>query len=113
MLIGLALMLAAAPPPPTLLPKTLAGPVEGYDLSDTYQVWRWWVEEQKGAATELLLAQPEVIAGEEAYGAPLLRFQKYNDFGHFLTGEIRLIAALAKMIVTSRKAATIAFVAPM
>ncbi|MDP1738115.1 MAG: hypothetical protein Q8L23_11835 [Caulobacter sp.] len=80
----------AAPPPPAPPVEALRQPVDGYDLQTPYQIWRWWVEGQKGAATDAVLAEPEAIDGEIAYGAPILRFTKYNDFGHFLTGEIRV-----------------------
>jgi hypothetical protein len=98
LLNGLALCLGAAPladagaapPPPVIAPEAIGRPVEGYDLGTVYQKWRYWVESHKGAAADELLKQPEKIAGAEAFGEPLLRFAKHNDFGHFLSGEIRL-----------------------
>lgn len=83
-------MVLAAPPPPAPPVEALRQPVDGYDLQGPFQIWRYWVESQKGAAVDSLLAEPEVIEGEVAYGVPILRFVKYNDFGHFLTGEIRV-----------------------
>lgn len=53
-----------------------------------YQLWRHWVEKQKGPVTKALLDEPEVIEGFKPL-ALLLRFTKHNDFGHYLTGEIR------------------------
>ena len=85
----LALVLAFAPPPPAPVPDGLAAPVDGYDLREPFQIWRAWVEAQKGAATQALLSQPETVAGHEPIGEPIIRFEKYNDFGLFLTGEIR------------------------
>lgn len=86
-----AVALAAPPPPPPPPPvEALRQPVDGYDLQGPFRIWRYWVEGQKGAAADTLLAEPEVIEGEVAYGVPILRFIKYNDFGHFLTGEIRV-----------------------
>lgn len=84
-----AVALAAPPPPPPPV-EALRQPVDGYDLQRPFGIWRYWVEGQKGAAVDSLLAEPEVIEGEVAYGAPILRFTKHNDFGHFLTGEIRV-----------------------
>jgi hypothetical protein len=80
----------AAPPPPPPPVEALRQPVDGYDLQRPFGIWRYWVEGQKGAAADTLLAEPELIEGEVAYGAPILRFTAHNDFGHFLTGEIRV-----------------------
>jgi hypothetical protein len=78
----------AAPPPPAPSPPELDQPVNGYDMRQAYQIWRYWVEGQKGLVTEALLAEPEAMEGFK-YPALLLRFTKHNDFGHFLTGEFR------------------------
>jgi hypothetical protein len=80
----------AAPPPPVLEPEALREPVDGYDMRAPYQIWRFWIERQKGRAVDALLAEPETVPGEVG-GALLLRFKKFDyDFGHFLTGEIRV-----------------------
>lgn len=81
---------AAALPPPATVPERLSAPLDGYDLAPLYQRWRWWVESNKGAAADALLAEPEAIEGEQNFGGRMLRFASYQDFGHFLTGEIRL-----------------------
>ncbi|RHW18061.1 hypothetical protein D1610_06080 [Sphingomonas gilva] len=65
-------------------------PVDGYDLRTPYQVWRWWIESRKGEAIEQVLGTPDEIAGKRPFGLPLIRFTKFNDFGAFVTGEIRL-----------------------
>lgn len=78
----------AAPPPPVLTPPELDEPVDGYDMRGPYQIWRYWVESRKGPVTEALLAEPEELAGLTSFGL-LLRFKMNNDFGHYLTGEIR------------------------
>ena len=79
----------AAPPPPAPSPAELASPIEGYDLRTLYQLWRYWVEAHKGAAADRLLASPDVVEGYAAAGRPFLRFKKMNDFGHFMSGEVR------------------------
>lgn len=80
----------AAPPPPAPMPPALQQPVDGYDLQVPWQLWIYWIEGQKGAATEVVLAEPDAIDGERPWGAPILRFTKTEDFGHFLTGEVRV-----------------------
>lgn len=79
----------AAPPPPAIVPESLRQPIDGYDLQTLYQLWHYWVEGQKGTAIEALLAKAEEVDGNIPFGDPLLRFAKHNDYGHFLTGEIR------------------------
>lgn len=93
-IIGLSCALSAfpamaAPPPPVPIPPTLEEPIDGYDMREPYQLWRYWVESRKGPVTEALLAEPEVLEGLRHYGL-LLRFEQSNDFGHGLTGEIRV-----------------------
>ena len=78
----------AAPPPPVTIPPELDQPMDGYDMRRPYQIWRYWVESRKGPVTEALLAEPEKLPGLKHFGL-LLRFEKSNDFGHYLTGEIR------------------------
>jgi hypothetical protein len=78
----------AAPPPPALTPPALDQPVDGYDMRGPYQIWRYWVERQKGPVTEALLERSDEIEGLKPLGL-LLRFKKHDDFGHFLTGEIQ------------------------
>lgn len=79
----------AAPPPPARTPPALEDPVEGYDMRGPYQLWLYWVESKKGPVTEALLAEPETLDGLQHYGR-LLRFTKSSDFGHYMTGEIRV-----------------------
>jgi len=54
-----------------------------------YELWRHWVEAQKGPVTLALLQQPDVLEGLRPRGT-LLSFRSYNDFGHFLSGDIRV-----------------------
>ncbi len=79
---------SAAPPPPAFTPASLDKPIDGYDMRPVFQLWRYWVESRKGPVTESLLAEPEMISGLQHFGR-LLRFKRNNDFGHYLTGEIR------------------------
>lgn len=57
-------------------------------MQTVFEIWRHWIEGQKGTAAEALLARPETIPGF-APSSVLLRFVKSNDFGPYLTGEIR------------------------
>lgn len=81
---------AAAPPPPAPPPPGLDRPILGYDLQTPFQLWRYWVERQKGPVVEALIAEPETLDGERAVGAPIVRFVRSNDFGRFLAGDVRL-----------------------
>ena len=78
------------PPPPIPTPPGLEQPIDGYDMRTPYQLWRDWIERQKGVAVDGLLAEPEAIAGQLPIGPPFLRFTLHNDFGHYLSGEIRV-----------------------
>lgn len=89
------LAFAPPPPPPPPLP-TIREPVDGYDLQIPWTLWNMWVEGQKGPATEAILLQPDPLPGETASAEPILEFRKYNDFGHFLTGEIRVYCKAAQ-----------------
>ncbi len=53
-----------------------------------YQLWRYWVERQKGPVTEALLRQPDQLEGLKRFDL-LMRFTRHSDFGHFLTGDLR------------------------
>lgn len=86
--IVLAAPASAAPPPPAVSPPGLENPVDGYDMREPYQLWRYWVESQKGPVTEALLSELESLEGLQHYGR-ILRFKNSGDFGHYLTGEIR------------------------
>ncbi|KRA74636.1 hypothetical protein ASD89_10035 [Caulobacter sp. Root656] len=94
-LVALALSLLvvasapAQPPPPILSPPELDKPYDGYDLRTPYQLWRYWVENQKGPVTEALMAQPDSLPDEGAFGSPLITFKAFGDMGHFLTGDLR------------------------
>ncbi len=84
-----ALAQFGAPPPPIPSPPEFDQPIDGYDMRTPYQLWRYQIEAQKGAAADDLLAAPETIAGERLAGAPLLRVTSHNDFGHYMTLQIQ------------------------
>ena len=79
----------AQPPPPALTPPELDNPYDGYDLRTPYQLWRYWVEGQKGPVTQALMAEPDTLPDEGAFGRPLITFKAFGDLGHFLTGDLR------------------------
>lgn len=80
--------LAQLPPPP-VVPERLKAPLDGYDLANAYGQWVWHVEAQKGPAIDALMADPAPVEGLVAQAKPVIEFRKSNDYGHFLTGEIR------------------------
>ena len=81
---------SAAPPPPVLVPEPFNRTIDGYDVPQLYQLWRHWLEAQKGAAAIALLAEPEQIEGERRWGAPLLEVTYGNDFGDYMAADLRL-----------------------
>lgn len=80
---------AAPPEPPVPTPPELEQLYDGYDLRVVYQLWRYWIEGQKGEVTETLIAQPDTLPDEIAVAAPLMRFRASGDLGHFATGDLR------------------------
>ena len=80
---------SAAPPPPALEPPELSQVIEGYDLSAPFQLWFYWVESRKGEVVQSLLAQPDELPGERTIGPPIFTFTRTNDYGHYMSGEIR------------------------
>jgi hypothetical protein len=88
-LAGLAAPAAGlAPPVPAPAPPGLEQPIDGYDMQLVFQIWRRWVESEKGPVSEALLDKPDSIEGLKPF-AIVLRFARSNDFGYFMTGEIR------------------------
>jgi len=79
----------AQPPPPALTPPELDKLYDGYDLRTPYQLWRFWVEAQKGSVTQALVAEPESLPDEGAFGRPLITFKAFGDMGHFVSGDVR------------------------
>lgn len=76
-------------PPPILTPPELEKPVEGYDLRTPYQLWRYWVENQKAPVIEALIAQPDPSPEAPAVGRPLMRFTASGDLGLVMAGDLR------------------------
>lgn len=83
-----AIAIAQAPPPPIPSPPELAQPIDGYDMRTPHQLWRWWVEAEKGPVTEALLATPDTIDGLKPAGM-VMSFARGGDFGIYLRGEVR------------------------
>lgn len=80
---------AAPPEPPIPTPPELDQLYDGYDLRAVYQLWRHWIEQQKGPVTEGLIAQPDGFPDETPIAAPLIRFKGFGDLGHFATGDLQ------------------------
>lgn len=84
---AIAPLAAQTLPPPAISPAGLEQPIDGYDMQAPYQLWRYWVERQKGTVIEAALQKPATVDGLKPMGR-LLSFRRYNDFGQFLGGEI-------------------------
>ena len=82
---------SAVPPPPALEPPELSQVIEGYDLSAPFQLWFYWVESRKGEVVQSLLSQPDELPGERTIGPPIFTFTRTNDYGRYMSGEIRTI----------------------
>jgi hypothetical protein len=80
---------AAPPEPPVPTPLELDQLYDGYDLRGLYQIWRYWIEGQKGAITDAMLAEPDIFPGETRIGAPLLKYSGAGDLGRFASGDLR------------------------
>lgn len=87
---------AAPPEPPVVTPPELDQLYDGYDMRPVYQLWRHWIEGQKGPVTEALIAQLDTIPDEIAVGVPLLSYRASADLGHFATGDLRTYCRPAK-----------------
>ncbi len=79
----------AAPPPPVPIPPELRQPIDGYDLQIPYQLWRYWIENRKGAVIEGLLDTPPP-PGERAFGPRQLRFKGGWEMGQFAGGDAQV-----------------------
>jgi hypothetical protein len=90
LLLSIAISAKAAPPePPIPTPPELNQLYDGYDLRTVYQLWRYWIEQQKGAVTEALIDKPDALPDEIPIGAPLMRYGGASDFGRFASGDLR------------------------
>ncbi len=91
LLTVLAPGVAYAPPPPLArVPPGLNLQVDGYDLEGPYQRWRYWIEAQKGPVVKALVSEPETLPGETVIGGPLLSYQRMNELGVGLAGDLRV-----------------------
>lgn len=80
---------AAPPEPPIPTPPELDQLYDGYDLRTVYQLWRYWIERQKGEVTEAMIAKPDALPDETAIAAPLMVFKGFGDLGQFISGDLR------------------------
>ncbi len=86
---GAAAVSTAAPPPPPLYPDDLPRTLDGYDLGVVYSRYSFWIEGQKGAVIDAIMAEPTDVAGYRPQFAAPVSFTIYSDYGHFQSGDIR------------------------
>lgn len=82
--------LAQGPIPPVQVPEQFREPVDGYGMMTPYQLWRMWIEREKGPVTEQALAQPDVLEGRQRVGRPLITAAFNNDFGRYATADVQV-----------------------
>lgn len=80
----------AAPPPPPPPPPGIREPIEGYDLEIPWTLWNMWVDERRGPVLDALLEAPEVVAGDESFGPPVINVTKTGFHGRFATADVRV-----------------------
>lgn len=94
-LLGLPVGAAAqGPPPPIRVPEQFQAPVEGYSMVVPYQLWRNWIERQKGPVTEQALAQADTFDGRERVGGPLIAVAYHNDYGRFANADVQVYCTI-------------------
>jgi len=78
----------AAPPPPPVHPVDLPRTLDGYDIAAFYSRYSYWLEGQKGPVIEALIAEVPEMMGYRPL-APIVSYEKFEDYGHYQSGEIR------------------------
>lgn len=81
---------AQGPIPPVQVPEEFREPIDGYSMITPYQLWRMWIEREKGPVTEQALAQPDVLEGRQRVGRPLVTAAFNNDFGRYATADVQV-----------------------
>ncbi len=89
LLCGAAIKAVAAPPPPPVYPDDLPQTLEGYPLGVLYSRYSFWIEGQKGAVIDAIMAEPADVAGYRPQFVAPVSFTAYSDYGHFQSGDIR------------------------
>lgn len=83
-----AVSAAAAPPPPPVYPDDLPQTLDGYALPVLYSRYSFWIEGQKGAAIDAVMAEPADVQGYRRQFAAPISFKLYSDYGHVQSGDI-------------------------
>ncbi len=86
---GAAIEAIAAPPPPPVYPEDLPQTLDGYAMTILYSRYSFWIEEQKGAVIDAMMAEPAEVVGYRPLFVPPISFKLYSDYGHFQSGDIR------------------------
>lgn len=89
-LVSLPASARGVPPPPMVTPPALKQPIDGYDMSVPYELWRYWIEQRKGAMMNAVLTRADPPPGEEAFGATQLRFRAGWDMGQVMAGDAQV-----------------------
>ncbi|WP_447757287.1 hypothetical protein [Sphingopyxis fribergensis] len=92
---GAAVSTAAAPPPPPVYPDDLPRTLEGYDLGVVYSRYSFWIEGQKGAVIDAIIAEPANVAGYRPQFVAPVSFTTHADYGHVQSGDIRSYCRVA------------------
>lgn len=78
------------PPPPVRVPEAFQTPVEGYSMATPYQLWRGYIERQRGTVTEQALAEAAVLDDRRRIGRPLFTAGFNNDFGRYASVDVQV-----------------------
>lgn len=90
-----AVSTAAAPPPPPVYPNDLPQTLDGYPLGVVYSRYSFWIEGQKGAVIDAMMAEPADVAGYRPQFAAPISFTIHSDYGHARSGDIRSYCRVA------------------
>lgn len=85
---GTAVSAAATLPPPPVYPDDLPRTLDRYALPVLYSRYNSWIERQKGAAIDAVMAEPADVAGYRRQFAAPISFKLHSDYGHVQSGSI-------------------------